>query len=992
MAIKYTTQINLAKRKSILKNHSHFARKNKRNYANGIPFLNFKKASVNKVRKEKIQEIIALFLGILFIVGVVGFMIFMLYLQSITSELPSPDDPFRGKNESSVIYASNIEPGKDENEILYQVFGDENRDYIKIEDVPEHVKWAVLAAEDIDFYEHPGFDIGGIIKGLLYEVFKVGTPRGGSTITQQLIKLTSLSSERTYERKIKEIIFALQVERLYSKDQILEMYLNVSNYGSNVYGIKAAAKFYFGKEVKELTLSEAAVLVRIPQNPVYNSPTLAPNPEQGKEMALAGKAYVLEQMEKYLDKINDHIKNDDDIILQEEIDAAKSEELVYRAPTINIKAPHFVFYVQKLLTTRPYNNGEPFLLSEIQTGGYKIYTTLNTDIQKIAEEEVLNGVNTYSRPRGAFNGSVVVTKPETGDILAMVGSKDYFADSEGKFFDGKVNVADTLQSMGSTMKPIGYYKAFEMGISSPGSYLPDVKIKIGSYDPPNSNNAYKGPTVRATSRDQLRESRNAPAVIILDAIGLKTYIDTLITFGYDSIAQNPDAYGPSIILGGGDVTLIEHAQGFGVFANGGDLVRLDPITKITKYNPATGEDDLIYEKVPIREHIADQRAIYMVNHILNYKNGGPGISIDGRDHAGKTGTSDMHRDTTYAGYTPDFVVVGWNGNNDNAPMISYSWGENVTKPWVVSLTKRIAPYFPEKRPFSRPGGLISGNACSNASNQNQDSTIVCAETGGDLLIEGRVPPAYIFKKTFRVCSDQQDHLARQIDETVGKAIDVQITIYKMVSPSLQSFLDAATASMIPTEYCTIERSPNSGNPWAIFNSPVDNETISGETINFNIKAYSTQGYPTRIELYLGGTQIATSTTISYISSYNAASLEQGIYPLRARVYDNTGLFGDTSINITIGSRTNPLSTLAGPATTSVGNPTIYNWSYTGSLIVNSSQFLIYNSANQLISQVDILSGSYTWTPTAAGTYRLVIKSVTNNGVVFYSNEKYVTVN
>ncbi len=985
MARKYSTKINLKNRKGNLKNQSRFARKNSRRYVAGSSRFSNPLNKMSKARKEKIQKALAIVLGVFFVVGLVGFIKAMSFLQGITAELPSPDAPFGKKNEASVIYAANTLPDSDEYEQLYKVFGEENRDFIDIENVPEHVKWAFLAAEDIDFYEHPGFDVGGLIKAGMYEVFGFGSPRGGSTITQQLIKQTALTSERSYERKIKELVMSLQVERLYGKDEILEMYLNVIPFGSNVYGLKTAAKFYYNKQVSDLTIAEAAVLARIPQSPVYNSPTLAPDPEEGKAAALEGRDYVLSQMMGNLDKINDHIESDDNIIIEEEINEAYEAEMVYVEPRIDIKAPHFVFYVQQLLTNRPYNNGEPFELPEIQTGGYKIYTTLDMNMQKIAEEEVLSGVNTYAMPRGGHNGSAIVTRPDNGDILAMVGSKDYFADSEGLLFDGKVNVTNTLQSMGSSMKPAGYYKAFEMGISSPGSYLPDVPIEIGNYKPRNWNGAFKGPENGAIARNQLSESRNIPALILIDAMGVDKYVQTLTEFGYETVANNPGGYGPSLILGGGDVTMVEHAQGYGIFANGGDLVQLDPIARITKFNPDSGEDEVVYEKEPEREHVADQRAIFMVNHILNYKNGGPASDIDGRDFAGKTGTTEDTKDTIFAGYSPDMVIIGWNGNNDNTSMVAGSWGENVTKPWVTNLAKRLAPFFPEKQAFSRPGGLISGNACLDS---DDDEDTVCAESGGDLLIEGRIPPAYKYKKTFRVCTDQQDKLAREIDENVGKAMDVEIMVYKMPSPALQPFLDKATESLIPTEYCDIDRSPNGNNPWAEFNSPTNGASVN-DTLNLNINAYSVEGYPTRMEIFLAGTEIVDTTDIPYVGSFDVSSYEPGTYPLRVRVYDNTGLFGDSSITVKINGTNPDLSINVVPNSPIKGNPALINGNYGGSSAITSMEIVIEGAGGKQVK--DISGGTYNWTPAAAGNYSLTLKAYTDQGVTLVSAVKNVTV-
>lgn len=988
MSTKYTTKIDLNKRKSNLKNHSRFTKKNSRNYSfGGFKSIN-PLARFDKAKKEKLKKAAAVVFGVLFVAGFFGFIFGMSYLQSITAQLPSPDAPFGKRNEASVIYASNTNDDG-ENEQLYKVFGEENRDYIKIDEVPEYVKWAIVSAEDVDFYDHPGIDIGGIIKALAYELFKIGTPRGGSTITQQLIKQTSLTSDRSYERKIQEIILALQVERLYSKDQILEMYINVNNFGSNVYGLKTAAKFYFNKEVKDLNLAEAAVLARIPQNPVYNSPTLAPDPEDGKERAERGREYVLEQMEKNLNKINDHIESDDNIIVMDEIEEAKTYELKYEKPRINIKAPHFVFYIQKLLTQRNYNNGVPFELSQIQTGGYKIYTTLDMNVQRIAEEEVLNGVNKYAKPYGGNNGAAIITRPASGDIVAMVGSKSYDAESEGKLFDGKVNVTDTLQSMGSTMKPVGYYKAFELGISSPGSYLPDVEIQLGNYKPKNYNNAFNGPIEGATARRQLVLSRNIPAIILLDAMGLKNYIDTLIKWGYTTVEANPTGFGPSTILGGGDVTMIEHAQAYGVFSNGGQLVKLDPIQKITKYNPESGEDEVVYEKEVKKEPVADQRAIYMVNHILNYKNGGPGQNIDGRDYAGKTGTTEFTKDLVYAGYTPDFVVIGWNGNNDNTSMSGRGFGENVAKPWVIDLSKRIAPYFPEKTPFARPGGLNSGNACNEV---KESDGLACAESGGDLLIEGKLPPPYIFKKKFKVCSDQPDRLAREIDEKVGKAVEVEVNIYKMASPGLQPFLDTALSksNAIPTEYCNIERSPNSGNPWAVFNTPSNGATVSG-SLNVDLDAYSIAGYVTKVQLKLGSNTIEANCSADCNKTINISGYETGTYTLSAKIFDNTGLVGDSSITVFIDSSVNHVNVVA-PGSATQGNPVLITNTTAGTgYTISSKKIFIIGPTGSVEVESDI-TASYSWTPQSTGTYKIYVKAFTNAGVTLQSVTKNVTVN
>lgn len=988
--MKYKTSIDLGKRKSSIKNSSRFTKKNLRNYFSGGmksrgPLSN-PLAKMSKTRKEKIKKIGAIVLGVFFVVVFIGFLGGLWYLQSVTEDLPSPDSLFGEVDQATAIYASSKQADTDDNELLYKMFK-ENLDYVTIDQIPERIRWAVIASEDVDFYQHPGFDVKGLIAAVLYECCKVGNPRGGSTITQQLIKQRSgIGSERSLERKVKELVLAIQTERIYSKDQILEMYMNINNYGGNIYGIKTAAKFYYGKDLKDLTIAEAAVLARIPQNPVYNSPTLS---EDGKERAENERQYVIKQLENNFNKINNQIKDEDQLFTEEEIEAAKTEELKYIEPKIDIKAPHFVVYVQKVLTQNPYNNGQPFTLDELKTGGFKIYTSLDMGVQTIAQEEVANGVLKNAKPYRGNNGAVIITKPSSGDIVAMVGSKDYFAPSEGKLFDGNVNVTDTLQSMGSSMKPAAYYKAFEMGLSSPGSYLPDIPVEIGSYKPKNYDGKFKGPTTRATAREQLRESRNLPAVIITDAVGVSNYVKTLIDFGYPTIAANPSGYGHSLVLGGGDITMVEHAQGYSVFATGGFLVRNDPVQKITKYNPNTKTDDVIYEKEVKKEVVADQRAVYLVNNILNNKTGGPGATVDGRDFAGKTGTSDESKDTVYVGYSPDIVILGWNGNNDNTPMSASAFGENVTKPWVTNLMKRIAPYFPEKSAFPRPGGIKSGNACSDG-DANVDRT-TCADQGGDLIIDGKVPPSYISKKKFRVCTDQLDHLARDIDEKLGFAVDNDVNIYRMVSPSLQTFLDKALSQVIPTEYCTIQRGPNGNNPWATFTSPTDGSTVNGSPINFDIKGFSIAGVVTKIDLIFNG-QTYTAQSNTLVQSV-PAPLEPGIYPARARVYDNTGLVGETSISIRIGN-TNPALNVNGPLNATVGNVVNFTRTYAGPSTITTYRLVILNAANTVVNPNNNTfngAGNATFTFTAPGTYTYYVLATTNNGVTFQSSSKTIIV-
>ncbi|HLD03627.1 MAG TPA: transglycosylase domain-containing protein, partial [Candidatus Dojkabacteria bacterium] len=559
----YTTRIKLNKSRSRDKNFSFFG---KRKYAgNGkqMPIKSLRKRIFAKLRSERARRILKLTGGLFLIFLFIGGLLTLSWVQSLTEKLPSPDKPFGQKDTASEIYDRN---GK----LLYRVFGDENRDPVYIEDVPELMRWAYLAAEDIDFYKHSGVDIPGVIRCAINKI--IGKSEcGASTITQQLITTTVINkTDRTINRKVSEIILSLQIESIRNKDEILEMYFNTVPEGSNLYGLKSAASFYFGKELKDLTLAEMAVLAAIPKDPSRLSPTKSvySSPEEAQQKVKERSLYVLDQMENYLDHINNSAKElhgyNDPILTKEMIGEAREAALTYRAPRIDINAPHFVFYVQKLLQQRPYNNGESFTLTEVETGGYKIYTTIDLDFQDYAENRVKQGVEDPNGGRrfGAENAAMVALNPKNGQVLAWVGSKDYYGKAvpEGCTpginckFEPAVNIPDTLQSYGSSMKPMLYYYAMQRGVIAPGSLLADIPIQIGNYKPKNYSGGFTG--IRPV-RIQLTDSQNIPAILLANFVGVDNFIKEILEpWGYTTF-NNAAGYGPSIAVGGGDIKLIE---------------------------------------------------------------------------------------------------------------------------------------------------------------------------------------------------------------------------------------------------------------------------------------------------------------------------------------------------------------------------------------------------------------------------------------------------
>jgi membrane peptidoglycan carboxypeptidase len=946
-----------------------------------------------RINKAKFKKAFYVFLTVLLIVGIVGGVYLFGWLQTLTEQLPSPDKPFGQKSAASEIYDRN---GK----LLYRIYGDENRDPIKMEEVPQLMKWSLLAAEDIDFYKHSGVDMIAVIRCGIANLAKTSAC-GGSTITQQLIKQTALTNERSWERKIKEVILALEIEKQRSKDEILEMYLNVIPEGSNIYGIKRAAYEYFGKDLSELNLAQYAILASIPQDPNNLSPTRSANAES-KQKVKDRQMYVLSQMEKYKDQINAAIKEEtgatEDVLTTEMIDEARNFELVYTTAKKKdeLKAPHFVFYVQKLLMERGYNNGEPFSKEALSTGGYKITTTLNLDYQEIAEEQVKEGVDVYGSKYGAENAALIAMNPRNGEILAMVGSKDYFGTSSPEGCSGasckfapEVNILDTLQSYGSSMKPMLYYYALEKGLISAGSMLPDVPIQIGNYKPKNYSNSFTG--IR-TARKQLTDSQNIPPIYMVDQLGVASFVEEMQHWGYTTL-NDPRGYGPSIVVGGADVKLIEHAQAYGVLANEGKLVKHEAVLKIVDRD---GNEVFNYQ--PQEEQVADPRGTFIINDILNANRGGPGVNKsnggkdysgwDYRDIAGKTGTSEDFKETLFATYTPEIVVLGWLGNNNNQPMSYGASGFGTARPWISKFVLRIGNTFPAT-PFSRPAGVVSKANCEGAEG-------TCEGVGYDLGIVDISVPSYVNVKPYTVCTDQPDHLARQIDIDMGLATTVNIKQYIMPNTKLQSYLDTYVQSkpelngIVPTEYCTINRNPSgTESPWAAVSSPASGQLVTGGNVSLAFNAYTPNAGAgvTSVKVYLdnSSTPLLTATTLPYSGSVSIGTPGAGMHNLKFVVKDTLGNEGTTSVPIEI------LGTISISSSSNLNNinpsqeVTInYNYSVSGLALEGVTLYLDGSKVGTCVSGN---SGTCIFTaPSSPGNYTLYVMG-TRQGESIKSNEE-----
>lgn len=572
--------------------------------------------------------------GLVLIIGVVIFFF---------TQVPSPETlSNRSIAQATKIYDRN-------GELLYDIFEDQNRSPVKLSDVPDVVKKATISIEDKDFYKHQGFSIPGIIRSFFDLAVHRKVEGGGSTLTQQLVKNALLTSDISVIRKLKELILAVQVERAYSKDQILEMYLNEIPYGGTAYGIEAAANLYFGKHAKDLNLAEASLLAGLPQRPSVYSP-YGTHPE----LAKVRQTEVLRRMEE------------DGVITKEQSEAAKAQPLTYRTSQteIGFKAPHFVLYVKQKLI-------EQFGDKMVEQGGLKVTTTLDNklqeDSQKIVHDEVTN-LKGYN----VGNGAAVVISPKNGQILAMIGSKDYFA----KDYDGNVNVALALRQPGSATKPITYSAALQKGYTA-STVLMDVPTEfpggagIPVYRPVNYDGQFHGPT---QVRYALGNSYNIPAVKMLAMVGVKNVMELAYKMGlttWEPSTENVNSVGLSLTLGGREVRLLDLTSAFGVLANQGK--RQDPVS-ILKVEDSKGKTLYEYHDSD-GVKVLDDGIAFVISNILS-DNGARSaafgsnsiLNVPGKTVSVKTGTTDEKRDNWTLGYTPSVVVGVWVGNNDNSKM------------------------------------------------------------------------------------------------------------------------------------------------------------------------------------------------------------------------------------------------------------------------------------------------------------------------------------
>ncbi|MBI2032521.1 MAG: penicillin-binding protein [Candidatus Levybacteria bacterium] len=604
--------------------------------------LSFPKLRLNlpifRKRKRGRKPNISFFFKLKYLLAGILISFFLVFLPLISiiifQTLPSPRELiYQEVAQTTKIYDRN---GK----LLYQIYANQNRTLITLSEIPINLKNATIAIEDKNFYSTPGFDIFAILRSAMADLS--GEPlQGGSTITQQLIKTRLLSPERTIERKVKEIILAVWAERIYSKNQILEMYLNQVPYGGTAWGIEAAAQTYFGKNAKDLDLAESAFLAGLPQSPSIYSPY--------GERPLLWKTRQREVLRRMIDL---------GFITKDQAQKADREKLSFLPPQHILHAPHFVMYVKDLLIKK-------YGINMVERGGLNVITSLDLEKQRTAEkmvkEEVEAGVGL-----NFTNGAALITNPKNGDVLAMVGGKDYFNDTSGNF-----NVTTALRQPGSTIKAVTYTAALMNGFTA-ATVIADTPVRFDSpgappYIPVNYDGRFHG---NLSLRESLGNSINVSAVKTLNKIGVPTMMDLAKRMGITSWGS-PDQYGLAITLGAVEVKMTDMAVVFGTLANQGERVDLNPVLKITDYKGNTLEEKI---STPARRVIPKEIAFIIANILsdnraraIEFGLNSP-LVIPGHNVSVKTGTTDNKRDNWTIGFTPSYLTAVWVGNNDNSPM------------------------------------------------------------------------------------------------------------------------------------------------------------------------------------------------------------------------------------------------------------------------------------------------------------------------------------
>jgi 1A family penicillin-binding protein len=821
--------------------------------------------SEKKLRRIKNWRILALVFCGLVVFGIISFLIMFAWFSR---DLPKPGQVIRREGFSSKIYDR-------EGELLYDLFQEERRQPSKIEDIPEVLKNATIAIEDRDFYKHRGFDFLTIVR-IPYNFIFRGRVVGGSTLTQQLVKNALLTNERTIIRKFKELVLSIQIERRFSKDEILTMYLNEAPYGGNLWGVATAVEAYFNKPMSELTILESAFLAGLPQRPSVYSPYSTRLDEDGEPYWKMRTRAVLKAM-----KDNKHISDE-----QYEEALTGLEDLSFERVMSEIKAPHFVFYVQRELE-------EMFGEELLMRGGLNVTTTLDWQLQELAQTVVSEEVEAVTRYE-ISNGAALALNPKTGEILAMVGSRDYFNDDIG----GQFNVVvDGLRQPGSAIKPITYLGMLQRGFT-PATMVMDVPTTFARneaekpYTPRNYDGQFRGPV---SLRQSLGSSLNIPAVKSLATVGLEDFLSLAYEMGLETLEPNKanlQRFGLALTLGGGEVYMLDLAGAYSIFANGGQKIESVAILKVED-----SEGKVLYEhKQTQGKQIIDEAEAFLINDILSDNNarllafGANSLLNTGRPIAVKTGTTNDMKDNWTIGWSSDVLVAAWVGNNDNSSMSYVASGITGASPIWRRIILGALNFGYSAAEWEMPSNVERVEVDAISGYPKHDDF----PSKFDYAIKGTLPalPDPIHRLV-EVCKGENDKLATEAKIAAGD-YDRREFIYALEEDpfsedgvnrwqiGINAWIEAQDDSRyrVPNDYCG-----DFGDVSVRLRKPNDKQNFKDEEIEVEIRAGSDDGIE-KLELYVDGELLET---IEGRSEYRGKiKLKTGKHELYAKAYAKSG--------------------------------------------------------------------------------------------------------
>ena len=778
--------------------------------------------------------------------------------------------------------------------LLYDTGANAKRSTLPLTDISPFIQRATIAIEDSNFYNNIGIEPTSIVRALIANIATGGYGQGASTITQQVVKNSLLTQDKTISRKIKEWVLSIKLTKIMTKDKILETYLNDTSYGGTIFGVEEASQQFFGRPAKDVTLGQAAYLAAIPQAPTYFSPY-----GTHRDALTTRHNVVLQRM------------HDLGMITDADYKSALAEKVEFLSRNSgSIRAPHFVMFVRDYLTQK-YGD------DVVNNGGLRVITSLDYDMQQKAEDAVNKFAPSMATNFNASNTAMVAIDPKTGDILTMIGSKDYFDPS----IDGNFNIALAERQPGSTIKPFVYSTAFKKGYT-PETVLFDVPMEFSTqctvdgkpkdptanasttcYAPNDYDQKFEGPL---TIKKALAESRNLPAIQALYLAGIKDSIQTAHDMGITSL-NDPDRYGLTLVLGGGEVNLLDMTSAYGVFANDGIRNPYRSVLKVTDSKGNVLEQGTTSPSQVLQPEIARQ-----ISDILS----DPAVRMDslkqiaesvGRQVAIKTGTTNDYRDVWIMGYTPSLVVGAWAGKNDNSPM-SHNVAGLIISPLWGAFVSQVAKNFPPENFQSPPPPLTDGPAVLRGIWQGGTAYKVDSisgklatqytpvETQKDIVIPS------VHSILYWVDKDNPRGPAPADASTDSQYPYWEYGVRKWFTTVWQKdhpeFKEGTSSISIPTSYDDVHTSNTV--PQVAIVSPTPGSTVSADSL-LTVQLQSHSIYPLKkTELYINNKYVLSSETdpshISFVPS-DIGALSSATNTLSFTVYDN--IYNKTQVSLDI---------------------------------------------------------------------------------------------